>query len=409
MRTSHYYQLARRVQGQTARLVLGYFRPADYSKRCTAWMLVSSLILAAAHRLSLAAVAGLRARSVCRETLRQALFATLPDYAELRRRLPGLLRRSLPRGLRRAPRRRYPLAIDLHEVAYYKRQRTPPAHVRKGQPRPGTRYHHAYASAALLRKGQYYTVAVTPYDPDEDLAGLVRRLLRQAAANGFSPRYLLMDRRFWSVEVFRYLQHAGYPFLMPVLARGKKATTPGGPTGTRVFWHGHKTGWYTYRLSQRHSTRTACVSVVVLRRNWRGRWGKHGRYTWAYALWRMDLSTLTWVRESYRRRFRIESSYRLLEAARGRTSSRDEGWRLWYVVLAALLLNAWLDLRRTASRGRRRREWYWWNRLLAALAYLLLQEPAAPSHQDTGIPTQLLEGLTKMTGRKHTLQLLWKA
>src|SRR6202034_110151 len=100
----------------------------------------------------------------------------------------------------------------------------PPAHVRKGQRLPGTAYSHQYATAALLRKGQYYTVALTPYAPDEDLAAVVRRLLRAATANGFTPRYVLMDRSFWSTDVFRYLQRARYPFLLPVLARGKKAT-----------------------------------------------------------------------------------------------------------------------------------------------------------------------------------------
>jgi putative transposase len=376
MRTSHYYRFARQVQEQTATLVLRYFRPADHSTHCTAWVLVSSLILAAANRVSLTAVAALRLGSPSRETLRQALLATLPDYVELRRQLAGLLRSSLPRSLRRVQRRRYPMAIDLHDVAYFKRRRTPPAHVRKGKRRPGTTYGHLYASASLLRKGQYFVVALTPYDPDEDLANLVRRLLRQAAANGFSPRYVLMDRTFWSVEVFRYLQRAGYPFLMPVLARGKKPTAPGGPTGTRVFLHGCPTGCYSYRLVSHRRRLSATVTIVVHRRNCGGQRGKHGRYAWAYAMWRMDLSTITWVRQSYRRRFRIESSYRLLEAARGRTSSRDEGWRLWYVVLAVILLNCWLDLRRAACRYTRgRKELSWWNRLLLALAFILLWEP----------------------------------
>ncbi len=375
MRTSHYYHFARQVQEQTATLVIRHFHPPDYSTLCSAWVLLSSLVLAAANRVSLAAVAVLRPRSPSRETLRQALFATLPGYAELRRRLAGLLKSSLPRSLRQAPRRRYPLAIDLHDVAYFKRQRTPPAHVRKGKRLPGTTYGHLYASASLLRKGQYYVVALTPYDPDEDLATLVRRLLRQAADNGFSPRYVLMDRTFWSTDVFRYLQRARYPFLIPVLARGKKPTAPGGPTGTQAFLHGCKSGWYTYRVANAQR-RTATVTIVVHRRNWRGQRGKHGRYAWAYAMWRMEFSAITWVRQSYRRRFRIESSYRLLEAARGRTSSRDEGWRLWYVMLAIILLNRWLDLRRKATQycAGGASEWRWWNRLLVALAYVLLLE-----------------------------------
>ena len=118
--------------------------------------------------------------------------------------------------------RRYPLAIDIHAIAYFKRGGTPPSHVRKGKPRPGTAYGHHYASASLLRKGQYYIVALTPFDPGESTAALVRRLLRQATANGFAPRYVLMDRGFWSADVFRYLQQARYPFLIPVMPRGKR-------------------------------------------------------------------------------------------------------------------------------------------------------------------------------------------
>jgi putative transposase len=270
------------------------------------------------------------------------------------------------------------LALDVHPIAYFKRGRTPPAHVRKGKPRPGTAYGHHYATASLLRKGQYYAVALTPFDPGESTAALVRRLLRQAAANGFAPRYVLMDRGFWSADVFRYLQRARYPFLIPAMPRGKKPSRPGGPTGTRVFFHGCKTGRYTYRVRGHHRRgrrgRGATVTVVVHRRRRAGRPGRPGRGAWVFALWRMKLSSIAWVHHSYRRRFRIESSYRLLEAARGRTSSRDEGWRLWYVVLAVLLVNRWLDLRRASCRStaRAKCEGYWWNRLLLALAWLLL-------------------------------------
>ena len=128
--------------------------------------------------------------------------------------------------------------------------------------------------------------------------------------------------------------------MLPVVGRGKRPEAPGGPTGTHQFLHGRcRSGFYTYRVANGRR-QTATIIIVVHRRNYGGRRGRHGRYTWAYGLWRVQLSTIPWVRESYRRRFRIESSYRLLEAARGRTNSRDVGVRLWYVVLGLLLANA---------------------------------------------------------------------
>jgi hypothetical protein len=142
------------------------------------------------------------------------------------------LRASLPRGLRRRrPRRRYPLAIDRHGVPYYKRGQAPPAHVRTGRRLPGTGSRHPYATACLLRTGQYYTVALTPYGPDENLAAVVRRLLQQAARNGFTPRYVLMDRSFWSADVFRYLHAGALSVLAPGRGPGPEADHPGRPDG----------------------------------------------------------------------------------------------------------------------------------------------------------------------------------
>jgi putative transposase len=288
---------------------------------------------------------------------------------------------------RQRRRRRYPLVIDLHRVPYYKRDCTPPAHVRKGQRLAGTRYAHDYATVSLLRKGQYYVVAVTPYDPGDSMADLTRDLLREAAKLGFSPRYVLMDRSFWSADVFRYLQRARYPFLLPVLARGKKATAANGPTGTRVFFHRScPSGRYTYRVANRQGQK-ATVTILVQRRNHAGRDGKQGRYAWVYALWRVDLSTARSAQESYRRRFRIESSYRLLETGRGRTSSRDEGLRLWYVVLAVLLVNQYLRLRRESSRqwGAGEEGRCWCAALLVVLAQILME--GTPSN-DRANPNQ---------------------
>ena len=388
MRAIQYRQLACELQDRTTGLLLRHLHPRDFSRHCTSTVLLSCLLLAAARRVSLAAVAAVRRSCPSRETLRQAVFATLPHYDCLRRHIPVLLQASLPRGLCRHPgRRRYPMAIDVHRVAYYKRTRTPPRHVRKGQRLAGTRYSHDYATASLLRKGQYYVVAVIPLDPAEHWVDVVRRLLRQAAERGFSPRYVLMDRTFWSADVFRYLQRARYPFLIPVQKRGRKATAAGGPTGTQAFFHRCPSGRYTYRVANRQK-QTAVVTILVRRRNHAGHDGKHGRYNWAYALWRMDLSSVRAAQESYRRRFRIESSYRLLETGRARTSSRDEGLRLWYVVLAVLIVNQWLQLHWEASRryGSGEAGCCWCVELLLMLAQIILEIPVSSNVSNQSQP-----------------------
>ncbi len=55
-------------------------------------------------------------------------------------------------------------------------------------------------------------------------------------------------------------------------------------------------------------------------------------------------SSYTWVKETYRSRFAIETSYRQMHQARIRTCTRDPLLRLLYVGVALLLRNVWVWL-----------------------------------------------------------------
>ena len=48
------------------------------------------------------------------------------------------------------------------------------------------------------------------------------------------------------------------------------------------------------------------------------------------------------VFEEYKKRFGVESSYRLMNMARARTSSRNPKLRLLFVVVSLLLMNLWV-------------------------------------------------------------------
>ena len=52
--------------------------------------------------------------------------------------------------------------------------------------------------------------------------------------------------------------------------------------------------------------------------------------------------TVTKTYKEYRKRFGIESSHRLMNTARARTSSRDPVLRLLYVGIGFLLMNIWI-------------------------------------------------------------------
>jgi len=150
------------------------------------------------------------------------------------------------------------------------------------KPRAAPPHFHAYATAYLVHRGRRFTVALTHVEHDTDLVEVVKRLLRTARRAGIRPSLLLLDRGFYSVEVIRYLQAARYPFIMPVICRGRRADDPRGPGGTRVFAAHHHQGWFRYNPTSA-SKRTATVQIGVHCRNWRGRRNRHGRQTLVYA------------------------------------------------------------------------------------------------------------------------------
>jgi len=230
---------------------------------------------------------------------------------------------------------------------------TDPREIYRGQAKSGTTHFHAYATAYVVKKGQRFTVALAHVQKGDDLAAVVKELLRQTAKAGVRPRYLLLDRGFYAVSVIRYLQAARCPFLMPVPCKGRKADHPKGPGGTRVFHLRKRGGWSQHTLKD-GAGRRATIQICVKCRNLRGERHKHGRQALVYGYWGLEPPSGQWVYESYRLRFGIESSYRQLHQGRMRTCTRDPLLRLLYVGIALLLRNVWVWLHwEVLSRPRR--------------------------------------------------------
>jgi putative transposase len=168
--------------------------------------------------------------------------------------------------------------------------------------------------------------------------------LAQAAKASVRPRYLLLDRGFCSVAILRSLQASRRPFLMPRPLRGRKVDHPKGPSGARVFATWKRSGWARYTLTDAQKQR-ATVQVCVKCRNLRGERGQRGRQALVYAYGGgLKPASYHWVKETYRSRFAIETTYRQLGQARIRTSTRDPLLRLLYVAVALILRNVWVWL-----------------------------------------------------------------
>ena len=340
MRQDQYTITPRDIHHHAAQLCQRHLGFRGHGPKCTALNLLTVLFYAAARLISRAAACASLRDAPSDSAVHAALMATLPDIAELQRRLNRALQGDLPKALRH---RRQPLAIDLILIPYHGQPLTDPREVYRGQAKSGTTHFHAYATAYVIKKGQRFTVALAYVHKGDDLADVVKALLRQAARAGVRPRYLLLDRGFYAVGVLRYLQAARCPLLMPVPAKGRKADHPKGPSGTRLFHLRKRGGWSRHTLRD-GAGRTATIRICVKCRNLRGERHRHGRQALVYGYWGLRPSSGQWAYQTYRLRFGIETSYRQLHQARIRTSTRDPLLRLLYVGIALLLRNVWVWL-----------------------------------------------------------------
>jgi Transposase DDE domain len=315
----------------------------DHGWLCTT-VVVWNVVLRAAARLTSVFAA---CRDLAKAPSQQAVFNALSDG--LPRTLPVLEKRLnwalLSAWPRRLQRRFWDVAIDWHLTPYYGQPQNSRNELYYGKPKHGTTKFHAYATACIVQYGQRYTVALTWVRRHETTVTALRRLLARIRELGLKIRRLLLDRAFFNVPVTGYLQEENFPFLMPVMFRGRRPKKRKALQSGLHWIRRQKAGRYTHTL--KNGKRTVTVGVYVAYRTHRHRKDRrHVQQKLLFAAWRVHGSP-TEIRERYRKRFGIESSYRQLRQARIYTCTRDPRLRLVFVAVALILRNLWVWIHAT--------------------------------------------------------------
>lgn len=316
-------------------------------------LLVQLLVRAGAERRSLEAIALLAENVPSVQTIRNALDRLLPKTtAALEPATVQALHHRLPKSLRCRART---MAIDLHNKPYYGDKKTPGIY--RGQPKASTKTFFTYATLLVLRKGQTFTVGLVPVLNGEELTSVIDKLLRQAALKGLKPRRLLLDRGFYAAKVMLHLQANNLPFVMPMIRRGKSGKTKKACTGTAQFFVKRRRGWamYTWEARLRKDGRKGVRTQVTTEVCMVPRPDQRGKGTpLVFACYGMMPMAGNEVAALYRRRFRIETSYRQMHEGLAMTCSKNPVYRLLLVLIAFVLRNLWVWLHWTllADRGK---------------------------------------------------------
>jgi hypothetical protein len=291
------------------------------------------LVAAAVERVTIETACDLLEEAPSPNTVRAIVYELLGDdeaLARLEECVNALLVARLPKNLVKRAR---PAAIDVTEIADHGKHEEEDEFIRRSRAKHGTTHFHWYGTLYVLKENKRYTRAITLVRRSDTMVDVAKRLVERGKTVGLTPRRLYLDRGFDNNGVVAYLEQQPFPSIIALTIRGKEG-------GTRALLNGRQSYRTTYtRRSQKYGDQT--FDVVVVCKYSKGRYGRQGVYHFAYVLIGNVKMDPRQVFEVYRCRFGIETSYRLMNTMRARTTSASVTLRLFYVSLALLLLNLW--------------------------------------------------------------------
>jgi len=331
-----------------------HFEFSAHGYRCTTKDLWRVLICAAARRQTIESVCSDLTDVPDSNTVRGYIAAQLAAEAipDIERRCNQAVQTQLPQWLLQQAQE---VALDLHDEPYYGRCDRPDLDnwVCRGRAKDGTTHFYRCATAYVIRKGARLTLAILFIKPGTPMEEIVQRLITMVQALGVRIKRLYLDKGFLSVAIMRYLRLHSLPAIIAV-------PLSSGDGGVRTLCRGRQS--YRTQHTFRNPQHGEVIVDLALARTYAHVRSKRRRATWcAFACLGVDEPPQR-IRQLYRRRFGVESNYRMMEQVRARTTSLNAALRFLLMGLALLILNVrvklhWLFLRLPGPGPRRVASW----------------------------------------------------
>jgi hypothetical protein len=312
--------------------------------RCTPEMIFDVILKASAECSSIEAACDDLEEVADSNTIRDYLNTAL-DIGQLREQEAEInagLADCIPTSMNRDG---LEIAIDFHDEPFYGKQPDLLAVTCKGRAKAGTTHFVRLATCYVIWRQVRLTLAVRYVLPDDLKLDIVQFLLRRLKTLGFTFKVLYMDKGFACGEVINYLSEQRQPAISACPIRGKAG-------GTRALCTGRKSYRTNYTFTDGTQANLAMVATLVPDKT-----GKRRRKWLAFIAIEPDWSPFK-IYDTYRRRFGIECSYRLMRRVRASTTSRNPPVRFFLLGIGLVLVNVWVFLRweftRLIARGPRR-------------------------------------------------------
>jgi len=271
-------------------------------------------------------------QATCGNNIRYHL-KKIHDLVKLEKEINIALKEQIPLGLKNNS---LNLAIDFNLIPYYgEPNEEEKPYVCRSQAKNGTCSFYGYATLYVIKKGKRVTLAIRAIRKKETKVCILTYLLSELSSLNIRVEKLYLDREFFSISIIRWLQALDIPFIIPAIRRGKKG-------GIKQFIKGRKSYKTTYKMIKNKEDYVDCNLAIICKYK-KGKRKQKGREYYVYVTHKIKIN-LAHIHKCYRERFGIESSYRMKNTCRIRTTSKKPTWRLLFVGISFLLINIWVNI-----------------------------------------------------------------
>ncbi|MDB9318558.1 ISH3 family transposase [Nodularia spumigena CS-591/04] len=255
------------------------------------------------------------------------------NFEELERQINQILKSRIPAGLKK---RCLKIAIDLNLIGYYGKPSTEELpYIYRSEAKSGTNSFYAYATLYVINNNKRVTLAIRGVRRFDTSVAIITYLLAELDSLQINVKKLYLDRGFFNTPVIRWLQALDIPFMMPAIKTGKQG-------GIKQFLQGKKSYKTTYTITREQDDSVTFELWIVCKYR-KGKRNQRGVQYFAYVAYK-NKTNLNYIYQDYRKRFGIETSYRLKNICRIKTNNKNPVLRLLFVGISFLLVNIWVNL-----------------------------------------------------------------
>jgi putative transposase len=229
----------------------------------------------------------------------------------------------------------YEFAVDYTNDPYYgKTDSSNEKYVIRSQAKKSTNSFYSYASLYITNKNERFTLSVLPVEKKKTKVEYLSHFIDLIKDLNLKIKVLCMDREFYCTDVFEFLQKNNIPHIVPVVKKGMKM---------KQILKGNKARCEQYVM--KNAKKRIHLDIAIDVKYLKGKRDKKGCENLGFVVFGINWTPRK-VSTVYRRRFAIESSYRMRNIVKPKTSTKNVEIRYFYTLVSFLLKNIWLYLQK---------------------------------------------------------------